>query len=47
MDGLVAVDLDQTSPRLLSLYMGADNYDRFRRQASRLAPSVVATSASL
>jgi hypothetical protein len=30
MDGLVAVDLDATSPKLLQLYMGFDNYKRFR-----------------
>ncbi len=30
MDGLVAVDLDRTAPRLLQLYMGPDNYKRFK-----------------
>jgi putative hemolysin len=30
MDGLVVVDLDRTSPRLLSLHMGPENYERFR-----------------
>lgn len=30
MDGLVAVDLDATAPKLLQLYMGPDNYKRFR-----------------
>jgi putative hemolysin len=30
MDGLVVVDLDRTSSRLLSLHMGPENYLRFR-----------------
>lgn len=30
MDGLVVVDLDRTSSRLLSLHMGPENYQRFR-----------------
>jgi len=30
MDGLVVVDLGRTSPRLLSLHMGPENYERFR-----------------
>jgi putative hemolysin len=29
MDGLVVVDLGRTSPRLLSLHMGPENYERF------------------
>ena len=29
MDGLVVVDLDRTSARLLSLHMGPENYQRF------------------
>jgi putative hemolysin len=32
LDGLVAVDLDRTSPRLLALYMGAESYRKFRGQ---------------
>ncbi|MEO8179912.1 MAG: GNAT family N-acyltransferase [Deltaproteobacteria bacterium] len=31
MDGLVAVDLDRTNPKLLALYMGPENYAHFRR----------------
>lgn len=31
MDGLVAVDLDRTKPKLLALYMGEENYEHFRR----------------
>lgn len=31
MDGLVAVELDRTKPKLLSLYMGEDNYAHFSR----------------
>lgn len=30
MDGFVVVNLDRTSPKLLSLYMGQENYERFR-----------------
>jgi hypothetical protein len=30
MDGFVVVNLDRTSPRLLSLHMGPENYERFR-----------------
>jgi putative hemolysin len=30
MDGFVVVDLDRTSPKLLSLHMGPENYERFR-----------------
>lgn len=32
MDGLVVVDLARTSPRLLALHMGSENYERFRSQ---------------
>jgi len=38
MDGLVVVDLGRTSPRLLSLHMGPENYERFANY-----PSVVET----
>jgi putative hemolysin len=31
MDGLVAVDLRRTHPRLLAAYMGPESYDRFQR----------------
>lgn len=31
MDGLVAVDLERTKPKLLALYMGEENYEHFRR----------------
>ena len=37
MDGLVAVDLDQTDPKFLCLYMGPDNYQQFRRVKHRHA----------
>jgi putative hemolysin len=30
MDGFVVVNLDRTSPKLLSLHMGPENYERFR-----------------
>lgn len=30
MDGFVVVNLDRTSPKLLSLHMGSENYERFR-----------------
>jgi putative hemolysin len=30
MDGFVVVDLDRTNPKLLSLHMGQENYERFR-----------------
>jgi hypothetical protein len=33
MDGLVVVNLDRTSPRLLALHMGPENYERFRHLA--------------
>ncbi len=36
MDGLVAVDLDRTNPKLLSLYMGPENYESFRRSSPAL-----------
>ena len=36
MDGLVAVDLDRTKPKLLALYMGEENYGHFCR--SRRSP---------
>jgi putative hemolysin len=35
MDGLVVVNLDRTNPRLLSLHMGPENYERFRHHAAR------------
>ncbi len=38
MDGLVAVHLDQTNPRLLQLYMGPENYEAFRRAKQPLRP---------
>jgi hypothetical protein len=31
LDGLVAVDLTETSPRLLGLYMGEEAYEHCRR----------------
>lgn len=37
MDGLVGVNLDQTEPKLLSLYMGAESYQRFRRSPLRVS----------
>lgn len=42
MDGLVAVELDRTKPKLLSLYMGEDNYAHFSRfrAAPATSPSV-------
>src|SRR5262245_50160133 len=30
MDGFVVVNLDRTNPKLLALYMGQENYERFR-----------------
>jgi hypothetical protein len=30
MDGFVVVNLDRTHPKLLSLHMGPENYERFR-----------------
>jgi putative hemolysin len=30
LDGFVVVHLDRTNPKLLSLYMGSENYERFR-----------------
>jgi putative hemolysin len=39
MDGLVVVDLDLTPPRLLSLHMGPENYERFRRFGDAAAAS--------
>lgn len=46
MDGLVAVDLDRTNPRLLSLYMGEANYQKFCRSRGPLRdrPSVPTAS---
>ena len=42
MDGLVVVDLDRTSSRLLSLHMGPENYQRFRSHGTPAPqPSVV------
>lgn len=35
LDGFVVVDLDRTSPRLLSLHMGAENYAHFRAWRER------------
>lgn len=35
MDGLVAVDLHRTSPRLLKLYMGPEAYDHFTSRRPR------------
>lgn len=44
MDGLVAVDLDRTKPRLLSLYMGEENYQHFcRSEHARPAPTLQAS----
>jgi len=40
MDGLVVVDLDRTSSRLLSLHMGPENYARFRAYAAPAAPTL-------
>jgi len=40
MDGLVVVDLDRTSSRLLSLHMGPQNYERFRNYVAPV-PSVL------
>src|SRR6185436_1309529 len=37
MDGLVVVDLDRTTSRLLSLHMGPENYERFRNYAAPAA----------
>lgn len=39
LDGLVVVDLDRTSPRLLSLHMGAENYERFMRHRAPARPT--------
>ena len=33
MDGLVVVNLERTSPRLLALHMGQENYEHFRQAA--------------
>jgi hypothetical protein len=44
MDGLVVVDLDRTSSRLLSLHMGPENYERFRKYVAPRTPAVVPTS---
>jgi putative hemolysin len=41
MDGLVAIHLDRTSPRLLQLYMGAENYAAFRRARPPAPPAEV------
>ena len=41
MDGLVVVDLDRTSSRLLSLHMGPENYERFRNYVAPVAPAGV------
>jgi putative hemolysin len=42
LDGLVVVDLDRTSSRLLSLHMGPENYDRFAhyRAPARSVPGL-------
>jgi len=48
MDGFVVVNLDRTSAKLLALYMGQENYERFRawqRPSSR--PTARAPRASL
>jgi Acetyltransferase (GNAT) domain len=45
MDGFVVVSLDRTSPKLLALYMGPENYERFR--AWQRAPQRPAARASL
>jgi putative hemolysin len=48
MDGFVVVNLDRTNPKLLSLYMGQDNYERFRAwQRPALRPAVRAAPRSL
>lgn len=46
MDGLVAVDLDRSNSKLLSLYMGADNYAHFSR-FGRTPHAQLATAGSL
>jgi putative hemolysin len=46
MDGLVVVDLDRTSSRLLSLHMGPENYQRFRSYAAPAAAEPLTLSAS-
>jgi hypothetical protein len=43
MDGFVVVNLDRTSPKLLALYMGQENYERFR--ASQRTPQRTPTRA--
>lgn len=45
MDGLVAVELDRTKPKLLSLYMGEENYAHFCR--FRAAPAATPSLPSL
>jgi putative hemolysin len=46
MDGFVVVNLDRTSPKLLSLHMGPENYERFRGwQKSASRPQVGAREA--
>ncbi|HWO09501.1 MAG TPA: GNAT family N-acyltransferase, partial [Polyangiaceae bacterium] len=50
MDGFVVVSLDRTNPKLLALYMGNENYERFRawqRAPQRPAPRVVRASLNL
>jgi hypothetical protein len=39
MDGLVVVDLDRTSSRLLLAHMGPENYERFRNYVAPAAPA--------
>lgn len=43
MDGLVAVDLDRTNPKLLALYMGPESYAHFRRFARPTRPEASAS----
>jgi putative hemolysin len=38
LDGLVVVDLDRTSSRLLSLYMGPESYERFVQYRAPVRP---------
>ena len=48
MDGFVVVNLDRTNPKLLALYMGQENYERFRAcQQPSPRPAARAPRASL
>lgn len=38
LDGLVAVDLDRTKPKLLALYLGEESYAHFRRYQRTTSP---------